>query len=76
MPRNWHVVNARDCPEVVYTRTRAGKIFFYKADELQVPIAFTYAPVPYRLCRMDGSDVVPKPLPNILACQLALRDRL
>ena len=76
MPRNWHVINARDCPEVTYTRTRQGKIFFYDVREPQVPIAFTIVPVPYRLCRMDGSDVVARPLPNILACQIALRDRL
>lgn len=76
MPRNWHVVNALNCPEVTWARTRLGKIFFYDARKPQEPIAFTVAPVPYRLCRMDGSNVVPKLLPNILACQLALRDRL
>lgn len=76
MPRNWHVMNAATVPEIIWARTVKGKVFFYDARKPQMPIAYAWGPVPYSLCRMDGTAIMLKPLPNILACQLALRDRL
>lgn len=74
MPRDYHVLNGRNCPDIIWARTKADKLFFYHKRKPMEPVASAVkSGGNYKLSRPDRADVR---LPSILACQIFLANRL